>query len=137
MMSQYRFINCKKCTSIGGGCASVVAGSLWELSGVSTQFCYEPKNCSKICLKNSLCCHHCLHPAANPISFFHAQFVFLFWTLSTYFHLTNLYLCVYIFFYYCIFFLEYKLHDSTDLCLVFIAVGQCLTHSKCPINIIE
>ena len=45
MMCQCRFINCNKCTTLvgdgnnGGGCASVVAKRIWEISVLSSQFC--------------------------------------------------------------------------------------------------
>lgn len=53
MMCQYRFINCKICTSLvggfdhGEGYASAGEGSKWEISVTSSQLCCEPKTTFK------------------------------------------------------------------------------------------
>ena len=52
MMYQYRFINCKKCTTLGGNIdnvrfyACVGAGSTWEICAHSAQF-FVTYNCFK------------------------------------------------------------------------------------------
>ena len=60
MMCPRHFINCNKCTTLvedvdnRGGYARVAAGSIWEISVPSPQFCCEHKTALKNILKKLL-----------------------------------------------------------------------------------